>query len=164
MELICDQEGEKEGPLKLVAVDNRNPCTTVLVLEHKEACPVFSASSWMSLIMDRPYLLSPILIVFGLLVAYNGRKFFSYTVGFLGTLWGFFVCISLFTVFQMLDTGDDSTSDTVYFLIAEITISIITGLLVGFILTHMLHIGAAILGAVCGSFVALALYNLIFAD
>jgi membrane-bound ClpP family serine protease len=38
----------------------------------------------------------------------------------------------------------------------------ITGLFVGFILTKMLKIGAAIIGAVGGAFLSLTLYNLLF--
>ena len=42
------------------------------------------------------------------------------------------------------------------------TISVIVGLFVGFVLTKMLHIGAAIIGAIGGFFIGIAVYNLIF--
>jgi hypothetical protein len=46
--------------------------------------------------------------------------------------------------------------------LAKVTISLITGVFLGYILTQMLEIGAAILGALAGQFIALALYKLLF--
>lgn len=111
---------------------------------------------------DRPYLLGPLLIVFGALVAFVGRKFFAWTIATLGCVLGFGVTMLLFTMFEMLDAVKTQKEQTNYtMMITSLFISCIIGIFVGFILKKMLHIGAAILGAVGGFFIGVAIYNLV---
>lgn len=114
----CDSEGATDDPLKIVSIDSSNACNTIISVSHKNACPVVSVTAWTRFLMDRPYILSPLMIIFGLLVTFLGRKFFPWTVGIMGAVIGFFVTLSLFTVFAMLDSMTASDTDNYWFVVA----------------------------------------------
>ena len=117
--------------------------------------------------MDRPYILGPLAIIFGLVVALAGRKFFPWTIAVIGCAIGGGITLLLFSMSDILDsikqTSDsvDAEKSNFYVLLTFIVASFI-GVFVGFILQKMLHIGAAILGAIGGFFIGVAFYNLFF--
>jgi hypothetical protein len=108
--------------------------------------------------LAKPYLLGPLLIIFGALVLLFGRQFFAYTIALIGAVFGYVVVVVLFNVIVMLNginTTDEGVTDTIdsdswYFLIGTKVIAIIIGLFLGFILTKMLELGAAIIGGIIG--------------
>ena len=112
----------------------------------------------------KPYILAPILLIFGIAVTLVGRRFFAWTIGTLGCAVGFGVTMILFSMFDMLGPrGGVSTSDTSLFMFfLQLVFSLMIGFFVGFIMMRMLKIGAAILGATGGAFLGMALYQLAF--
>ena len=106
--------------------------------------------------------LGPIAIVFGLLVTLAGRKFFPVTIAFMGCAAGFGITMLLFQMNRMLNSHRNLHQDSLYSTIFSLLFSGLIGLFIGFILQRMLHIAAAIIGAIGGFFIGVALYNLVF--
>lgn len=126
---------------------------------------MFAASTFTTFFVERPYILSPLAIIFGLVVALAGRKFFPWTISIIGFTLGTSITVLLFAMFDILEsvkTHDSASEETVGFAILTYTISLTTGIFMGYIILKMLHIGAAILGAFGGFFVGVAAYNLLF--
>lgn len=165
--LKCNAYGSVFDALWIGNVDDTDKCNPMIPVSHKSACPVFSISTFANFFLSKPYIIGPIAIVIGLLVAFTGRKFFPLTIGVIGIGLGggitLILCsmINLLTSIQ-LDNTDQEYTDPIYMAILTWTVSVIVGLFVGFILTKMLHIGAAIIGAIGGFFIGIAVYNLIF--
>ena len=136
-------------------------------MSHKNACPVFSVSSFAGFFLGQPFIIGPIAIVVGLLVTFTGRKFFPLTIGVMGVALGGGITLILCSMINLLssiqvDMIDKETIDPIYISIMTWAVSVIVGLFLGFILTKMLQIGAAIIGAIGGFFIGIAVYNLIF--
>ena len=164
VELWCNADGSKDAELEIMGVNSENRCHPVISARHKSACPVFSVTTFSRFLIDRPYILGPIAILFGLMVAFAGRKFFPWTIAVIGCLIGGGVTLLLFSMSDILDSiqsTSNTDSSTVYVVLTYI-LALVIGVFVGFILQKMLNIGAAILGAVGGFFVGVAAYNLLF--
>jgi hypothetical protein len=101
------------------------------------------------------------LILFGAIVTFVGRKFFAWTIAFIGLVLGFVVTTLLFQMFELLDAVKSQNDDNLVFNYTSFLVSLIIGVFVGFILKKMLHLGAAILGGVGGFFIGVAIYNLL---
>ena len=67
----------------------------------------------------------------------------------------------MFTMLNSLDAQGGAESSSIMTFLTFL-ISGIIGLFLGFILQKMLHIGAAIIGAIGGFFIGVAIYNLLF--
>jgi len=93
-------------------------------------------------------------VVFGIIVAVYGRKFFPVTILSTGTLVGFGITLLLFTVLSMLESHQLSFFAS----LMQYVMSLAVGLFLGFILQRMLKIAAAIFGAIGGYFIAAALF------
>lgn len=132
-------------------------------MTHRNACPVFSATTFSRFFLDRPYILGPLAIVFGLVVAFAGRKFFPWTIAIIGAAIGAGTALLLFSMFDILDSIKSvNPQETTLFVFFQYFVALTTGLFLGFILQKMLHIGAAILGAFGGFFIGLAVYQFFF--
>jgi hypothetical protein len=132
--LFCNPSGEREEqPVLTTNVDHK--CNPVFDLRHRYACPVFSATTFSRFFIDRPYILGPIAIVFGLVVALAGRKFFPWTITIIGCAIGATTAFLLFSMFDILDSIKGAPmQDSTYFLIFQYFVACTTGLFVGFIL------------------------------
>jgi hypothetical protein len=96
--------------IKIQGVDQSSACDPIVILAHKNACPVFSATTSVRFLLDRPYILAPLLIIFGFLVTYVGRKFFAWTIAVIGCALGFGVTMLLFNMFTMLESFEQQNS------------------------------------------------------
>ena len=114
MQFFCNSAGTPEEDLVILSVDETNACNPVIKLSHKTACPVFSLGTYTGFLINRPWILSPLLIIFGLAVTLVGRKFFSWTIGFLGIVLGFVVTTLLFQMLDILDY-QSGVKETNYF-------------------------------------------------
>lgn len=134
----------------------------MIKVSHKNACPVFSLLTYSEFLLARPYVLAPLLLMFGVIVTLVGRRFFAWTIGFIGFLIGFGITMLLFSMLQMFDSieGPQKT-DHVLFDFASILVSLTIGLFLGFIQMRMLKLGASILGAVGSFFIGMTLYQLL---
>ena len=103
IQLYCDRDATPADPLKILGVDETNKCNPILKVSSQSACPVFSAGTYTEFLLDRPWILSPLLIIFGIAVTLVGRKFFAWTIGILGLFSGFGVTMLLFSMLDMLD-------------------------------------------------------------
>lgn len=148
----------------LSLLSTADPCNTVVQVSSSNGCPVFSATTWTRFLLERPFILAPILIVFGAIVTLVGRKFFSMTIAIMGAGLGFGITLLLFQMLTMLDSMSENSESTdgFAFTFSLYLVATITALFIGFILTKMLKIGAAIIGAIAGSFIAVAVYNIVF--
>lgn len=73
VQAFCSANGDAMDPVSITNIDSSSPCHTIVSVSHKNACPVFSASSYTRFLVDRPFILSPLLILFGLAVTFYGR-------------------------------------------------------------------------------------------
>ena len=160
----CLPDGLEGDSLLIDSINSDDPCNTVIAISHKHACPVFSARSTIEILLEYDVILCLTLVVFGLIVNFYGRKFFFWTVGLLGFVVGFFTGFSLFTVYNMLEAVSAQPVNTISFFAGQYIVALMTGLFLGFILTQMLRLAAAIMGAVCGGLLAQLVYNLIFPE
>jgi hypothetical protein len=104
IDVQCDSNGNAEDALKMVSIDSTNTCQPKIVVSHVKACPVFSATTFSRFLVERPYILGPIAIVFGLIVTFAGRKFFPWTIGIMGCAIGFGITMLLISMFDMLNS------------------------------------------------------------
>ncbi|CDW74601.1 UNKNOWN [Stylonychia lemnae] len=164
LKLECKADGKKEAPLNIKTVEVTDKCAPIITASHKNACPVFSSTTFTRFFVDRPYILGPIAIIFGILVSFQGRKFFPWTIGVIGCFIGGGITLLLFSMSSILDSiqSSQATDQSTFFAILTFIVAGIIGIFVGFILQKMLHIGAAILGAIGGFFIGVAAYNIIF--
>jgi hypothetical protein len=126
-------------------------------------CPAFSTTAWITFLSDRPFILGSILIVFGAVVTFFGRKFFQYTVAVMGAGLGFLTTMLLFSIMGMLD-GLENEKDSVFMTVFSFLIAIIVALFLAFIMYKTIKFGAMILGAVCGNLIGITLYNLVMSS
>jgi hypothetical protein len=104
----------------------------------------------------------------GIVVTLFGRKSFEVTIFATGAISGFIITLILFSMLSMLDSFSNreevkqkqslSFTETMF----SYVFSIVIGVFVGFILTKMLRVGAAIMGAIGGLFAGLTLAGLLF--
>ena len=109
-----------------------------------------------------------IAISLGTVVTLFGRKSFEVTIFATGAISGFIITLILFSMLSMLDSFSNreevkqkqslSFTETMF----SYVFSIVIGVFVGFILTKMLRVGAAIMGAIGGLFAGLTLAGLLF--
>ena len=82
--------------VKIIGIDTTSKCNPIVTLSHKEACPVFSATGWLDWLATKPYISTPLLIILGVIVTLIGRKFFPWTIFFVGAGIGFGSTMVLF--------------------------------------------------------------------
>lgn len=130
-------------------------------LESTHGCPVFSTTAWISFLAQHPYILGSLLLVFGALVTFFGRKFFQYTIAATGAALGFLTTMLLFSIMGMLD-GLKEEEDGVFLTVMSFVVALIVSVFLGFVMYKTIKFGAMLLGAVCGGLIGITLYNLIF--
>jgi hypothetical protein len=81
---------------KDLSVNTANPCQPVISGSHPKACTMISVTSFSRFFVENPVILGICGIVFGILVAFKGRKFFEYTIFATGAITGFGVSMLLF--------------------------------------------------------------------
>ncbi len=113
--------------------------------------------------VKRPQILGVFSILFGLVVALYGRKFFDLTIFATGSIVGFGITMLLFLMLSMLTSFSQKGTDlSIIGSILSFVFSLCMGVFLGFILRKMEKIAAIILAAICGVFLAFFLYNLLF--
>jgi Domain of unknown function (DUF4203) len=109
-----------------------------------------------------PTILSVCAIIFGLLVGFNGRKFFEYTIFSSGAIAGFGITMLLFQFLNMLASMDGGAELSFIGTVFSYLFSFAMSGFLGYILYRMLDIGAAIMGAIAGVFLALTINQVLF--
>ena len=153
--LYCDQL--ESSAISALSVNTDDICAPVIVGTNSNACPVFSVTTFAKFFIKRPQILGLLTILFGLVVAFFGKDFFEITIFATGGIAGFGITMLLFLMVSMLfaQQGQDlSTLNTIFSFLFSITI----GVFLGFILKRMIKIGAAIMGAIGGVFLAFAVH------
>lgn len=117
-----------------MSINSSNPCSPVITFSHSIACPVFSVTSFSRYFLDNPLILSFIAISFGLIVTYQGRKFFAYTIFATGGLAGFGITMLLFSILSMISSVNVREELTWIGTVLTYTFSIAIGVFFGFIL------------------------------
>jgi hypothetical protein len=111
--------------------------------------------------VNNPAILGIIAIAFGLIVAFQGRKFFEYTIFATGSIVGFGITMLLFQFLSMLSSKQGSELSFLSTLFSY-AFSVAMAAFLGYILYRMLDIGAAIMGAIGGVFLALTVNQVLF--
>jgi hypothetical protein len=156
--LVCDSQ---TTDAEFTSIDETNPCKTVISMKSKHGCPAFSTTAWISFLADNPYILGVVLIVFGAIVTFFGRKFFQYTIAIVGFGVGFLTTMLLFSLMGMLD-GLETEKSSIAGTVVSFVVASIVGLFLGFVMYKTIKFGAMILGAISGGLIGITLYNLIF--
>lgn len=87
------------------AVTN-NVCKKLLVIKSKTGCPVVEATAFVKFLANHPWILGILMIVFGAVTTFYGRRFFKWTVGILGGAFSFLFLMLCFSSFGMLSAVD----------------------------------------------------------
>lgn len=104
LNLICNKEAKQAST---PVIDETDPCKPVISFETQHGCAVFSTTAWISFLAQHPYILGTLLLLFGAVVTFLGRKFFNYTIAFIGFGVGFLTTMLLFSIMGMLDGLND---------------------------------------------------------
>ena len=107
----CNSGGSVNDPLWIGEVDDSIKCNPVVTVSHKNACPVFSVSSFAGFFLSQPYIIGPIAIVLGLMIAFIGRKFFPLTIGLIGIAIGGGITLILCSMINLLSSVQVDTID-----------------------------------------------------
>ena len=164
IQAYCDPNGTSSDALSINSINTTNTCQPTINVSHYDACPEISASAGFSYIYSHTYLLSPLLIILGALIALFGQQFFTYTIAFLGFLAGALSTYVLFAFTTMLDSiinSDATTSSSTLYFWFKILVSLLMGIFIAFIMCKMQYIAAAVIGALIGSVIGVGIYQLI---
>ena len=162
--LMCDPAKNSSTWLQSGEVDSTDPCAPVITVGHADACPIFSVSNFSRFFIDNPQILGTVALIFGVIVAIYGRKFFPKTIFTTGTLAGFGITMLLFTMLNIFQSANNTNSKlelTTMGTFFSYFASAAVGIFLGFILQRMLKIGAAIIGFVGGYFIGAPLSSLL---
>lgn len=119
-------------------------------------------SGWFVYIAENPLIVGIVLVVFGAITCFRGRKFFDKVLGFLGFLAGFFFAMLIFSAFGWVDYLDPFAEEDSKLIMAIIAIllAVIVGAILGFVLyTFAAVVGVLILAVVVGFFLGITVYN-----
>jgi hypothetical protein len=142
-------------------IDETDPCATQISMSTEHGCADFSTTAWVSFLSDHPYILGGVLLIFGAIVTFYGRKFFQYTIAAVGILLGFLTTMLLFSIMGML-SGLESGKDSLWMTILSFLVAIIVALFLGFVMYKTIKFGAMLLGAISGGLIGATFYNLAF--
>lgn len=76
VQVQCDIGGDKNAAPQFVSYSTSNKCNPEVILKHRSGCPVFSATSFAVFLNNNPWVIAVLMIVFGAVVTFFGRKFF----------------------------------------------------------------------------------------
>ena len=101
MEIQLVRDHDKEYQFESLDADDL--CKPVVTIKSKHGCPVFSPTAIVAFMSKNPWLVGIVLIVFGAIVCFVGRKFFQWTLAAIGFLLGCGVSLLLFSMMGLLD-------------------------------------------------------------
>jgi hypothetical protein len=162
MNLFCNAESDATLSFKNLKVDTSDPCNPVISGSHPKACSLISVTSFSRYFVANPTILGIIAVIFGLLVAFKGRQFFEYTIFATGAITGFGITMLLFQFLNMLSSKSGGSELSFLGTVFSYVFAFAMSGFLGYILYRMLDIGAAIMGAIGGVFLALTLNQLLF--
>jgi Domain of unknown function (DUF4203) len=137
-------------------------CKASVEIISREACPKFSSTAIVAFLHEYPWALGLLMIVFGSVVNFFGRKFFQWTLAALGFFFGSLSSLLLLSLAGLLD-GLNNSNKPLWLAIVCIIICIGLGVLCGWLLFRTWMVGACLLGATAGAFGAIMIYQTIFA-
>jgi hypothetical protein len=159
----CDINGNKTNAPKFISINTDNTCNPLLVLSHVSGCPVFSATSWAVFLNNNPWVIAILMIVFGAIVTFFGRKFFQYTVAVVGAFLTFLIVMLLCSIFGWLNYLEgDHTGGNLALTILSFFLAIGLAVGAGFILNKLIRVGAIILAGAAGFFLGITVYQFAF--
>jgi hypothetical protein len=135
--MICtDDETTVVGPLAAVGTETTQFTTT---MTGPDACSLWSLNAFFTFIQDYKWLFAIILMCIGLPFIFMGRKFFSCIVFVVGIM----VTVSVVMILFYSTFLDSNTEYWVFWLV--LTLSILGGCAVGFVLFKCQKLGAAVI-------------------
>jgi hypothetical protein len=159
IKLLCDAK----EPGSVTSINTSDPCLTVIKMKSTEGCPKFSSTAIVAFLSENPWALAILMIVFGSVVCFFGRRFLKWTLAALGFLFGAGVVLLLMSFAGLLDGLQNSDESPLWLAIVCLIIGLALGGLTGLLLYKTWMVGACVLAAIAGVFGMIALYNLLFA-
>lgn len=149
---------------KLMQIDATDRCNPKIVYDTKSGCPVVSAGAWIVFLAEYPWILSIILIVFGAVATFRGRKFFDRVIGIIGGGLAFLIAMLFFSAVGMVDYLDPSLgSGNIWYTLLAFILAAGIAVAVGYLLCKLaLTVGILALGLIGGFFLGVLIYNTLF--
>lgn len=147
-----------------IALNSTDYCNPRVVLQSKHGCPVFSATIWLRILSNHPYLLGIAMLIFGYVATYYGREYFRSTVGLIGGATTFFLMMLILSHLGFLDYLDPITkTGSLVLSIISVLLALFVALVVGVFFAYEGFIfGMVVVGMLNGLLTGVILYNLIF--
>jgi len=146
-------------------VDYSDHCNPKVSFAHATGCPVAGFTSIINFVSENPWVIAVVLLVFGPVLAFFGRKFLPL---FLMLIVGFITfCLSMLmcSVLGMLDYIDPTrTGGNIGFCILAFVLSLALAAGAAFLMKHFIKLGVYVLGGIAGWFLGSLLYDLIFLE
>lgn len=133
-------------------------------IQSPSGCPIFEATAFVKLLSNHPWVLGLLLIVFGAVTTFLGRKFFKWTIGILGGTLLFLFIMIVFSSLGMTEALDQSSeAKDIALVIIAFVLSIGLSVFVGWFLYHKAFLyGIMAVGGIAGFFGGTAIYNAFF--
>jgi uncharacterized membrane protein HdeD (DUF308 family) len=157
--LVCDAKATADT---VESVDITDPCKTVITMKTQHGCPKLSSTAIVAFMTAHPWIIGTVLIVFGAIVCFFGRKFLQWTLAAIGFLLAAGGSMLLFSFMGLMDGLLTEGDSPVWLSIIAMIVSIALGVLAGWLMFKTWMVGACILGTTAGVFGMIALYNLLF--
>jgi hypothetical protein len=159
IEVKCNPDAVERKSVGVILDDS---CSPYILQESVHGCAIFTMSGWFVYIAENPLIVGIVLVLFGAVTCFRGRKFFDKVLGFVGFLAGFVFSMLIFSAFGWVDYLDPFAEKESKLIIAIIAILLaaIIGAIVGFLLFYFAaHVGVLVLAIVVGFFAGITLYN-----
>jgi len=112
---------------------DKNTCVTTLKLKSSAGCPKYSATAWVEFLNENPWVIAVLMIIFGLITTFFGKKFFTITLSVACGGFVFMASMFLFSLMGMLEYLDDKNQGNVGLVILAFFLAIALGGLVGWV-------------------------------
>ena len=154
--LLCDKS--IEYGYRIDVLDTSDECNPIVGLSSSDSCSIFEANAAIRYVNDNVWIISILLITFGVFATFHGRKFFKTVVALLGMTITFWAIMLSFSPFDWLDnlTG----TGVVAVVVVTISIALFFAILVGYILSTMIRVAICFLGASIGLLAGVAIFKL----
>jgi hypothetical protein len=154
--VLCDKSITGEGAGQIVSVTDENTCMPKITMKHADGCAEWSAQGLVKFMSDNVWLSGTILVIIGAIMVFFGQRFFRYVMGLLGAFSSFLILMYFSSLFGWLNAT--------WSLVTLLCISVVVGLLLGFLVFKSIPICIGLLGVACGVFGASALFAVIVAS
>jgi hypothetical protein len=158
---MCDTE-VTDATLKGLSVDDSNVCDVQINFSNAKGCPLFQATPIIAFIEKRPWIVGILLIVFGIISAFFGGKFFPKVLmaAFGGAV--FTIAALLLSAIGMMKALDgDKSGKAIGLTILGFALALAAGIAAGWFINKIKRIAFMAVGGLAGFFVGFLFYTVL---